>query len=145
MHKVKQMQSRKKNRGFSLLTVIVSVSFIGILGMLILYMALVNFNMKITDLKGKDSFYTAERALEEIRTGLQEDVGEAMSTAYTKVLEDYDKDSNTQDATMDAQRQSQFETFFLDELVKRVGDNGSKKQYSLKIIKTFAKAVCIVF
>ena len=31
MHKVKQMQSRKKNRGFSLLTVIVSVSFIGIL------------------------------------------------------------------------------------------------------------------
>ena len=76
--------------------------------------------MKVTDLKGKDSFYTAERALEEIRTeGLQEDVGEAMSTAYTKVLEDYHKDSNTQDATMDAQRQSRFETFFLDELVRK--------------------------
>lgn len=126
------MKERKdNNRGFSLFSVLIAVSFVAILGMLILYIALANFNMKVTDLKGKDSFYTAERALEEIRTGLQEDVGEAMSTAYTKVLEDYDKDSNTQDATMDAQRQSQFETFFLDELVKRVGDNGSKKQYSL--------------
>ena len=38
-------------------------------GVLILYIALANFNMKVTDLKGKDSFYTAERALEEIRTG----------------------------------------------------------------------------
>ena len=112
------MKERKdNNRGFSLFSVLIAVSFVAILGMLILYIALANFNMKVTDLKGKDSFYTAERALEEIRTGLQEDVGEAMSTAYTKVLEDYDKDSNTQDATMDAQRQSQFETFFLDELV----------------------------
>lgn len=126
------MKERKdNNRGFSLFSVLIAVSFVAILGMLILYIALANFNMKVTDLKGKDSFYTAERALEEIRTGLQEDVGEAMSTAYTKVLEDYDKDSNTQDATMDAQRQSQFETLFLDELVKRVGNNGSKKQYSL--------------
>ena len=121
------MKERKdNNRGFSLFSVLIAVSFVAILGMLILYIALANFNMKVTDLKGKDSFYTAERALEEIRTGLQEDVGEAMSTAYTKVLEDYDKDSNTQDATMDAQRQSQFETLFLDELVKRVGNNGSK-------------------
>ena len=126
------MKERKdNNRGFSLFSVLIAVSFVAILGMLILYIALANFNMKVTDLKGKDSFYTAERALEEIRTGLQEDVGEAMSTAYTKVLEDYDKDSNTQDATMDAQRQSQFETLFLDELTKRVGNNGSKKQYSL--------------
>lgn len=132
MHKVKQMQSRKKNRGFSLLTVIVSVSFIGILGMLILYMALVNFNMKITDLKGKDSFYTAEQALEEIRTGLQEDVGEAMSVAYTKVLETYsaNADVNT-DATLDELRQSSFRELFIDELVDRLKNGENKKQYSL--------------
>ena len=57
----------KQNKGFSLITVIIAVSFIGILGLLVLYMALSNFQMKITDLKGKDSFYTAERAIEEIR------------------------------------------------------------------------------
>lgn len=60
---------RQQNQGFSLFTVLIAVSFVGILGLLVLYIALSNFNMKITDLKGKDSFYTAERALEEIRTG----------------------------------------------------------------------------
>ena len=59
-------RAKQQNRGFSLFTVIIAVSLVGILGLLILYIALSNFQMKITDLKGKDSFYTAERALEEI-------------------------------------------------------------------------------
>ena len=62
----KQTENRIENQGFSLLTVIVAVSFIGILGLLVLYMSLANFNMKVTDIKGKNSFYTAEQALEEI-------------------------------------------------------------------------------
>ena len=36
----------KDNKGFSLVTVIIAVAFIGILGMLVLYIALQNFNMK---------------------------------------------------------------------------------------------------
>lgn len=121
MEKVKQAQNRIKNQGFSLLTVIVSVAFIGILGLLILYIAMANFQMKITDLKGKDSFYTAEQALEEVRTGLQEDVGEAMSVAYTKVLETYSKDMDaTADAALDEVRQAGFKELFVKELVKRL-------------------------
>ena len=121
MEKVKQAQNRIKNQGFSLLTVIVSVAFIGILGLLILYIAMANFQMKITDLKGKDSFYTAEQALEEVRTGLQEDVGEAMSVAYTKVLETYSKDLDaTADAALDEVRQAGFKELFVKELVKRL-------------------------
>ncbi len=46
----------KQNKGFSLITVIIAVSFIGILGLLVLYMALSNFQMKITDLKEKTVF-----------------------------------------------------------------------------------------
>ena len=38
---------------------------IAILGLLVLYLALQNFRMKATDIKGKDSFYTAEQALKE--------------------------------------------------------------------------------
>lgn len=38
----------KGNKGFSLITVIITVAFIGILGLLVLYLALQNFNMKIT-------------------------------------------------------------------------------------------------
>ena len=111
---------RQQNQGFSLFTVLIAVSFVGILGLLILYIALANFNMKITDLKGKDSFYTAERALEEIRAGLQEDVGNAMSKAYTQVLETYNKENRSQDSSMDKQRQSDFQDYFITELMREL-------------------------
>ena len=58
---------KKNNKGFSLFAVIVAIAFTGILGMLVVYIAMSNFYMKITDWKGKDSFYTAEQAIEEIR------------------------------------------------------------------------------
>ena len=109
---------RQQNQGFSLFTVLIAVSFVGILGLLVLYIALSNFNMKITDLKGKDSLYTAERALEEIRTGLQEDVGNAMSKAYTQVLESYNVENRSQDSSMDRQRQSEFQDCFITELMR---------------------------
>ena len=109
---------RQQNQGFSLFTVLIAVSFVGILGLLVLYIALSNFNMKITDLKGKDSFYTAERALEEIRTGLQEDGGNAMSKAYTQVLESYNVENRSQDSSMDRQRQSEFQDCFITELMR---------------------------
>lgn len=109
---------RQQNQGFSLFTVLIAVSFVGILGLLVLYIALSNFNMKITDLKGKDSFYTAERALEEIRTGLQEDVGNAMSKAYTQVLESYNVENRSQDSSMDRQRQNDFQDRFIKELMR---------------------------
>ena len=115
--------NRKKQHndmGFSLFTVLIAVSFVGILGLLVLYMALANFNMKVTDLKGKDSFYTAERAIEEIRVGLQQDVGDAMSKAYTQVLETYNKNTKLEDTSLDKQRQSEFEDLFVKELVKRL-------------------------
>lgn len=117
----KQTENRIENQGFSLLTVIVAVSFIGILGLLVLYMSLANFNMKVTDIKGKNSFYTAEQALEEIRTGLQEDVGEAMAQAYIQVLETYSKDAKaTTDATLDQIRQSDFNDLFVTKLAERL-------------------------
>ena len=108
----------KINKGFSVLTVIISVAFVGILALLVLYMALSNFNMKVSDRKGKDSFYTAERALEEIRTGLQEDVGDSMSRAYIKVLEDYNKESDSFDTVLDELRQEAFEKEFLQDIKK---------------------------
>lgn len=49
-------EKKEYNKGFSLFTVIVSIAFVGILGMLVLYMAIANFHMKITDLKEKTVF-----------------------------------------------------------------------------------------
>lgn len=118
----------KDNKGFSLITVIITVAFIGILGLLVLYLALQNFNMKITGIKGKDSFYTAEQALEEIRLGLQQDVGEAMSAAYIKVMEDYNKQSSSSDEVLDELRQKAFENAFLQELTSRVRQSRERRR-----------------
>lgn len=130
-------RARKQNRGFSLLTVIVAVSFIGILGLLVLYMALSNFQMKITDLKGKDSFYTAERAIEEIRVGLQEDVGNSMSEAYIKVLETYNKDGSSKDVVLDKQRQSEFVNEFIKKLAARLQNGTDQSEYSLEYLTAY--------
>ena len=136
MRSIRQLK-KQRNQGFSLFTVIIAVSFVGILGLLVLYIALSNFQMKITDLKGKDSFYTAERALEEIRTGLQEDVGDAMSKAYTQVLENYNRDSSSTDASMDQLRQSDFETRFIKELVSRLRTTENQNLYNLDYLKKY--------
>ena len=134
----------KDNKGFSLITVIITVAFIGILGLLVLYLALQNFNMKITGIKGKDSFYTAEQALEEIRLGLQQDVGDAMSAAYIKVMEDYNKQSTSSDEVLDELRQKSFETAFLQELTSRVRQSGKEGasdlplgQYSMDYLRSY--------
>ena len=127
----------KQNKGFSLITVIIAVSFIGILGLLVLYMALSNFQMKITDLKGKDSFYTAERAIEEIRVGLQEDVGNSMSEAYIKVLETYDKDENLKDVVLDKQRQNDFVNEFIKKLANRLEKDTDQSKYDLDYLKKY--------
>ena len=129
---------RQQNQGFSLFTVLIAVSFVGILGLLVLYIALANFNMKVTDLKGKDSFYTAERALEEIRTGLQEDVGNAMSKAYTQVLETYNKENRSQDSSMDRQRQSDFQDRFIKELMRTLRASQTTEDiYSLDYLRGY--------
>ena len=128
---------KKRNQGFSLFTVIIAVSFVAILGLLVLYIALSNFQMKITDLKGKDSFYTAEQALEEIRTGLQEDVGNAISKAYTEVMENYNRDNTSTDASMDQLRKKDFEKIYITELVSKLRSTGNKNQYDLEHLKGF--------
>ena len=51
---------KKSNSGFSLITVILAVGLVGILVMLIAYMVIANFRMKMSGLREKDAFYTAE-------------------------------------------------------------------------------------
>ena len=135
----------KDNRGFSLINVIIAVAFIGIMGMLVLYLALHNYQRKVAGIKGKDSFYTAEQALEEIRLGLQQDAGDAMSRAYIKVMETYNVDNDSKDGVLEEIRQAAFEKGFLEELQKSLqtsDQNGTQQvaqtgQYSMEHLKTY--------
>lgn len=118
------------NQGFSLFTVIVALAFIGILAMLSIYLSMANLRMKVTDMKHKDNFYTAEQALEEIRVGLQEDVGNAMAQAYTYVLENYSRISS-QEASMDELRQSVFREHYVKELTGFLKEQNDTTKYDL--------------
>ena len=127
--RAKRELQTKSNSGFSLITVILAVGLVGILVMLVAYIVIANFRMKMSGLKEKDAFYTAERALEEIRTGLQEDVAEAMSEAYTNVMESYNESVKSGDAAMDAQRQAAYEREFLTILQKRLRGSEKRARY----------------
>lgn len=142
----KSRMKKKKNTGFSLITVIVAIAFIGIMGLLVLYLALNNYRMKITGIQGTDTFYMAEKALEEIRTGLQQDVGDAMSKAYIHVMEGYDQTEDSSEDTLDAQRQQEFEKIYLQELKKTLQKTDEDStdavltgQYSLKHLKNYVE------
>ena len=134
----KEDLSTKSNKGFSLITVILTVGLVGILVMLVAYMVIANFHMKMFGLKEKDGFYTAERALEEIRTGLQEDVAEAMSEAYTSVMESYSRSSSNTDVAMDVQRQAAYEKQFLSILQTRLEKSEtSKTEYNIGKLRNY--------
>ena len=130
--------SAKSNSGFSLITVILAIGLVGILVMLIAYMVIANFRMKMSGLKEKDAFYTAEKALEEIRTGLQEDMAEAMSEAYTNVMESYNESAKQTDISMDVQRQAAYEKEFLSILQTRLKGNVQVNgQYDINKLRSY--------
>lgn len=146
--KKNRRQQDKQNKGFSMITVIVAVAFIGILGLMVLYLALNNFQMKISGQKGTDSFYTAEQALEEIRAGLQKDVGDAMSQAYIQVMENYNASTTESDQVLDQIRQEAFKKNYLVQLVAILQKKDAKdltyemvisagQQYSLDHLKSY--------
>ncbi|MDE5803475.1 MAG: hypothetical protein K2I22_11205 [Lachnospiraceae bacterium] len=110
MHKgVKNKPAKLNNTGSAIVTVIVVVTFISILATTILYMSGMNFFMKMTDLRTKESFYDGEMALEEIKAALMAEASKACEEAYTKVVINYA-------ATDGATRYSLFQNEFLNTL-----------------------------
>lgn len=77
------------NSGAALVMVIVIISFVSITATIILYMSAMNFYMKTTDMKTKKSFYTGEKAMEEIRSDLMDAASTAFAKAYPAVMSDY--------------------------------------------------------
>ena len=63
----------RDNRGMSLVMVIGTVALVSILVVIVLSLSLMNIQMKSVYKKSADNFYDAEAAMDEIRTGLQQD------------------------------------------------------------------------
>lgn len=85
----KRKLTKLNNRGAALVIAIIVVAFISILTTILLYLAVMNYQMKSTDYNTKVSFYGAETPLEELRTLIVIDVGVAAEKAYYDVLQEY--------------------------------------------------------
>lgn len=118
-------RTQRNNKGFSVVLVILSMSVVLLLVSTILYAVYQNYIIKQNNLKSEDSFYSAEKVLDEIKAGLQTDMSEAVSVAYNYVLERY-SETEGQDET----RNWYFQTKYVDTLRARLldaeasGENG---------------------
>lgn len=79
----------KPNSGSTLVLVLIAMAFVGILATMVLTMAMSNLQMKQVDRGSKKNFYSAEVALDELRTGLEGEVTEIIEKTYTDVMLHY--------------------------------------------------------
>lgn len=88
---MKRSWKRKKadNRGMAMVLVIVAIALVTLLVSVLLSVSLLNYQMKVTEKKSKDNFYSAEAALDEIHAGLQQVVSDAIDAAYLNAMQKY--------------------------------------------------------
>ena len=79
----------RDNKGSVLITVLVAFFFVSVLVAIILSTVAVNFKMRAIDRKTKDEFYYAEKALNDIYTGIGQDCSKIMGDEYSSVLVNY--------------------------------------------------------
>ena len=88
-----KLHKKTDNKGSAMVVVIIAMAFIGILASVLMYMSLLNYQMKANNLQAKDNFYSAETVLDEIRVHMEEQVSSSLGTAYTQIIENYDDTS----------------------------------------------------
>lgn len=103
---------KQNNAGSAIVTVLVVVTFITILATVMLYISGLNFQMKVTDYRTKESFYEAEIPVEELRAQLAKDMQIAFAKAYTAAMSEY---SGLGD---EGTREANYRQRFCDELDK---------------------------
>lgn len=101
--------TRKDNRGASLIMVVIAMAIVAVLAVTVLWMALINRQMKVTNKKNTDNFYSAEGVLDQICAGLQGEVSKAYKAGYSDVMQNYT-------TTNESERQIKFDTIFKNSL-----------------------------
>lgn len=133
---------RNDNRGSSILMVILVVAGIGVMAAIALWVSLRNVQMKTTDAEIKESFYSAEGVLEQVKAGVKEKAEAAYKEAVTKDLENFAKYGNSSQTpagaasstvSEKARRAEDFKRNFKDTF-KRSIDRGTAGEYNIKSI-----------
>jgi len=125
----------KENKGSAIVMVLVVIAFVSILVSVLFYRSILNYQMKVVDYNAKDNFYTAENALDEIRTGLQSIASDAIAEAYVEVMQKYDEFSNDT-------RKQEFVDLYFQKMVAELKDNSAvstegKEYYDKAVLEKF--------
>jgi len=123
-------QLNKREKGSSLVTVLLVSSIVAILVTVVLAIVILNVYMKRADMLGQTAFYDAESALEEIRAGLALDESKATTEAYLDTLSNY--------ANLDDEKKTEnFDDIFEKNLRNKLTiENGN---YNISILEGYLK------
>ncbi|NCB51808.1 MAG: hypothetical protein EOM54_08010 [Clostridia bacterium] len=129
----------KSNSGSGIITVLVTMLFITALGATLLFTSYTGYLIKVSERGGKDSFYSASTAMDEIKAGIQQAVTESLATAYTEVLSEYNALYNYTD---DTAIQTEFSNIFINDLMSWPEDGGdtlfvSSSEYYVDKLSSF--------
>lgn len=104
------------NNGSTLVAVIIVISLVGLLAASLCAMTMVNAQMKRVDRQSRDTFYSAETALDEISLGLQNCLANSTKEAYSWLLANYlsSTDTEAKNATFKAMVVSKLESQIAD-------------------------------
>lgn len=120
------------NRGGAMAMVLIIIAFISILASVLMFVAYSGYQMRLVDRQGKDNFYTAETVLDEINTGLQEEISVALSKAYQRVMVNYALFETAE------KRNEEFYNVYYDELQKALQlDPAHTNQYSVAKLRGY--------
>ena len=121
-------QFRYNNDGSAIVVVIIAMAMIGILVSAILWSAYMNYMIKISDMKNKKGFYSAETVMEQIVAGLQHEASAAITIGYQEVMQNWNPNGEQDKVeTGENERSSRFAMAYLSILVNslKADDSGS--------------------
>lgn len=123
---------RQNNSGSAMITVIVTMLMVIALGAALLFGAYTSYKIALTQRADSKNFYTAESAMDDLRSGVQEKVSAALTAAYTKTLESY---AESDGAEFDFQ--TQFAANFSAALITDSSFYTAKEKYSAAALRAF--------
>ncbi len=129
----------KDNRGSTIIIVLIAMAMVGILATMVLTMAVSNLQMKRVDKGAKTNFYSAEVALDELRTGLEGEITKIVESTYTKIMLEYASlpIGDRSQAFKESLAYSLSTTFDASKIVKESNFKNINTKYNLDLLKNY--------
>lgn len=124
---------KSDNKGSTILMVLLVIVGVGVMAAIALWVSFRNVQMKVTDTDIKESFYSAEAILEQVKAGVQKKVEAAYKQAITEELENFSNPPATVDAGGSTDRAERFNKTFRNKLEEELygsATTGSNKHYN---------------